>query len=485
METVHLLTLGCPKNLVDSELMLGALTEAGYEITTDPSSAQVLIVNTCAFIEAAKKESISAILEAAELKAKAPGRRLVVTGCMAQRYGAELRQEMPEIDILVGTGNFLDLPKLLRRTESASSSSARGGLREPVPSSGAAHLLPYRGATRVITGNFFSSYLKVSEGCNHQCAFCIIPKIRGVHESRPLADLVEEARRLVDGGMRELNLVAQDLTAYGRDLVPRSSLAQLLFALNELENLKWIRLLYCYPNFITDELLTAVAQLPKVVKYIDMPLQHADDEILRAMRRERSVDTVRRLLDRIRRRIPNVALRTSFIVGFPGETEQAFERLLNFVAEQRFDHVGVFTYSREEGTEAYDFAGQVPEAEKRRRRRQLMQLQAGISARRNQSFLGKEIEVLVESEIVGRRQRKQGRAWWQAPEIDGAVLLQGAAEPGEFIRARVKRTFTYDLLAETLDPDHLRGASNGKSRNGGKPQEFHGRPPAAVARYES
>jgi ribosomal protein S12 methylthiotransferase len=475
METIHLVTLGCPKNLVDSELMLGTLASAGYEITTDPAKAQVLIVNTCAFIEAAKKESISAILEAADLKAKLPGRRLVVTGCLAQRYGAQLREEMPEIDILVGTGNFLDLPELLRRSDAPTGShSATAAALEAVAPREGAHLLPYRDAPRMVTGNFFSSYLKVSEGCNHKCAFCIIPKIRGVHESRPLTDLVEEARRLVDGGVRELNLIAQDLTAYGRDLTPRSSLAELLFALNGLEGLKWIRLLYCYPNFITDELLTAIAELPKVVKYIDMPLQHADDQILRAMRRERSGDALRRLLDRIRRRIPNVALRTSFIVGFPGETEQAFQRLLDFVVEQQFHHVGVFTYSREEGTEAYDLPGQIPEAEKRRRRRRLMQLQAEISAKINQTFLGEEIEVLVESELAGRGKRMCGRAAWQAPDIDGTVLLEGIAEPGEFIRAQVKRTLTYDLLAEILHPGYLRGASNGKSRNGGESQALHG-----------
>ncbi|MBV8055807.1 MAG: MiaB/RimO family radical SAM methylthiotransferase, partial [Deltaproteobacteria bacterium] len=322
METVHLLTLGCPKNLVDSELMLGVLANAGYEISSDPANAQVLIVNTCAFIEAAKKESIAAILEAAELKANVPGRRLVVAGCMAQRYGAQLAEELPEVDIFVGTGNFLELPELLRRTEPPWLYSHRSGEGEgkAVPYVGGAHLLPYSGIPRIITGNFFTSYLKVSEGCSHQCAFCIIPRIRGAHESRPVADVIQEARRLAEGGVREINLIAQDLTAYGRDFTPRSSLAELLAGLNEIEALSWIRLLYCYPNFITDSLLEAVANLPKVVKYIDMPLQHADDMILRAMRRERSGDALRRLLERIRARVPQVALRSSFIVGFPGET---------------------------------------------------------------------------------------------------------------------------------------------------------------------
>jgi ribosomal protein S12 methylthiotransferase len=452
METVHLLTLGCPKNLVDSELMLGMLVNAGYEISTDPANAQVLIVNTCAFIEAAKKESIAAILEAAELKTNAPGRRLVVAGCMAQRYGAQLAEELPEVDIFVGTGNFLELPELLRRTETPWLHSHRIGKGESkaVPYVGGAHLLPHSDAPRIITGNFFTSYLKVSEGCSHKCAFCIIPRIRGAHESRPIADVVQEARRLAEGGVREINLIAQDLTAYGRDLMPRSSLAELLARLNEIEALSWIRLLYCYPNFVTDSLLEAVANLPKVVKYIDMPLQHADDIVLRAMRRERSGDALRRLLERIRVRVPQVALRTSFIVGFPGETEQAFHRLMGFVREQEFDRVGVFTYSREEGTSAYDLPGQVPEREKRQRRAQLMEAQAEVSLRRNQALVGKEIQVLVEGPIAGRATRMRGRTPWQAPEIDGMVVLRGAAEPGEFVCARVKQALTYDLVAEVV-----------------------------------
>jgi ribosomal protein S12 methylthiotransferase len=452
METVHLLTLGCPKNLVDSELMLGALANAGYEITTDPGSAQVLIVNTCAFIEAAKKESIAAIVEAAELKTNAPGRRLVVAGCMAQRYGEQLAQELPEIDIFVGTGNFLDLPNLLRRaaTPGANSGGVAGGI-EPIPYLGGAHLLPHSNTPRILTGAFFTSYLKVSEGCSHKCAFCIIPRIRGAHESRPIADVVLEARRLAEGGVREINLIAQDLTAYGRDLIPQSSLAELLVKLNEIQELTWIRLLYCYPNFVTDALLTAVAELPKVVKYIDMPLQHADDIMLRVMRRERSGDALRRLLDRIRGRVPQVALRTSFIVGFPGETEQSFHRLLDFVREQEFDHVGVFTYSREEGTSAYDLPGQISEREKRRRRAQLMAAQAEISLQRNRALLGKEVQVLVEGYPAGRATRMRGRTPRQAPEIDGIVMLRGAAEPGEFVRARVKQALTYDLVAEVIE----------------------------------
>jgi ribosomal protein S12 methylthiotransferase len=439
MEKVHLLTLGCPKNLADSELMLGALMGAGFEVTLDPGDAQVLIINTCAFIESAKKESIGAILEASEVKKRAAGRRLVVAGCLAQRYGAELRAELPEVDIFVGTGNFLDLPELLRRTESPES--------RPVPYAGAAHLLPTMAAPRVKTGDFFTAYLKISEGCNHKCAFCIIPKIRGLHESRTADDVIAEAESLAAVGVREINLIAQDLTAYGRDLTPPSSLAALLRRIAQVDGIRWIRLLYCYPNFVTDELLETIAELPRVVKYIDMPLQHADDTILRAMKRERSGDALRKLLERIRRKVPGVALRTSFIVGFPGEDDAAFARLADFVRTEQFDRVGVFTYSREENTAAYALDGQVPERLKRARRSELMETQAEISLRRNRGLVGQEIEVLIEGSTPGRGTRRRGRTAAQAPEIDGMVILKGEAEPGEFVRARVERALSYDLHA--------------------------------------
>jgi ribosomal protein S12 methylthiotransferase len=441
MERVHLLTLGCPKNLVDSELMLGALGAAGYGLTLDPAEADVLVINTCAFIEAAKKESLDAILEASELKAARPGRRLVVAGCLAQRYGAELRDQLPEVDIFVGTGNFLDLPDLLRSTESPE-------LR-PIPYPGAAHLLPGLEMPRARTGAVFSAYLKISEGCNHQCSFCIIPKIRGLHQSRPPAELVAEAHALAQSGVRELNLIAQDLTAYGRDLASPITLAALLRDLAGIEELRWIRLLYCYPNFVTSELLDAVAELPNVVKYIDMPLQHADDGMLRAMRRERSGAALSRLLDRIRTRLPEVTLRTSFIVGFPGEDDAAFARLQEFVRESQFDRVGVFTYSREENTAAHELAGQVPERVKRARRAELMQTQAGISRNRNRALIGSEVEVLIEEQMPARA-RLRGRIAGQAPEIDGAVFLTGEAEEGDFVRARIEKALTYDLHGRAM-----------------------------------
>jgi len=445
MEKVHLLSLGCPKNLADSELMLGALVGAGFEVTLDPDDAQVLVVNTCAFIESAKKESLDAIMEAAELKRRAAGKRLVVAGCMSQRYGAELREQLPEVDVFVGTGNFLELPELLRRTEAPEA--------RPIPYAGAAHLLPSHSAPRIRTGDYFSSYLKISEGCNHKCAFCIIPKIRGRHESRPMHDLVGEARMLAESGVRELNLIAQDLTAYGRDLEPPASLAELLYALHEVDGIRWIRLLYCYPNFVTDELLDAIAVLPKVTKYIDMPLQHADDAILRAMRRERSGAALRKILDRIRTRVPRIALRSSFIVGFPGETEEAFGRLADFVREQEFDRVGVFTYSLEENTAAFDLPGQVPERVKRARRSRLMELQAEISLKKNRALIGQELEVLVEGSVPGRATRMRGRSRSQAPDIDGSVFFRGDAAPGEFVTVRIDKALTYDLSGRMIDAE--------------------------------
>src|ERR1700683_13162 len=443
MEKVHLLSLGCPKNLADSELMIGALVNAGFELTLDPDEAQVLVVNTCAFIESAKKESLDAILEAAEVKRHGLGKRLVVAGCLSQRYGAELREQLPEVDVFVGTGNFLELPELLRRTDAPES--------RPIPYAGAAHLLPSHSAPRIKLGDYFSAYLKISEGCNHKCAFCIIPKIRGRHESRPMADLVAEARMLAAGGVRELNLIAQDLTAYGRDLHPPASLAQMLYSLNEVDGIRWIRLLYCYPNFVTDELLDAIAALPKVTKYIDMPLQHADDEILRAMRRERSGAALRKILDRIRNRVPGIALRSSFIVGFPGETEAAFERLCDFIREEQFDRLGVFTYSLEENTAASDLANQIPEKVKRSRRSRLMELQAEISLARNRALIGREMEVLVEGAIPGRATRMRGRTPSQAPDIDGSIFFKGDAAPGEFITVRIDKALTYDLSGRMID----------------------------------
>jgi ribosomal protein S12 methylthiotransferase len=433
---VFLQSLGCPKNLVDSEMMLGLIARDGGEVVLDPEAADVLVVNTCGFIGDAKKESIDAILDLARLKQSDPAKRLLVAGCLAQRYGTELQAALPEVDAFLGTGDFIRLPEIL----------ANGVHSDACAYGGPAHLLPDPAIPRVRTGHFFSAYLKVSEGCDHRCSFCIIPKIRGRHESRSIESVVAEAQALAADGVVELNLIAQDLTAYGRDRRDGSSLSQLLRALVRIDGLRWIRLLYTYPQFVSDDLLETIADEEKVCRYIDMPLQHISDYMLRRMRRERNGAAVRRLLKRIRRRIPGVAVRTAFIVGFPGETEADFAELLEFVREAGFERVGVFRYSREEGTAAASFSDQIPEAVKRRRRALLMRAQAAISAAANRRLIGSQQRVLVCGE--DQRGRLYGRLATQAPEIDGVVYLQGDLNPGEIARVRIVGADTYDLRAE-------------------------------------
>jgi ribosomal protein S12 methylthiotransferase len=439
---VHLSSLGCPKNQVDAEVMLGKLVAEGYEVTLDPDDADVMIVNTCSFIQPAKEESIETILEMAGRK-DARGAKLVVTGCLAERYGKELVAEMPEVDAFVGTGDFLRLPDVLRDLGSTGDRLARRR-GAPLAYVGAKHVLPDARVPRILTGQPFSAYLKVSEGCNHRCAFCIIPKIRGGHESRQIADLVAEATALARQGVREINLIAQDLTAYGRDLGEPSSLAALLGALARVDGIHWIRLLYCYPNFVTSELLDAIADSPKVCRYIDMPLQHGSDRMLRAMRRERSADSLRRLIERIRRRLPDMALRTSFIVGFPGETEADFIALCRFVEEIEFERVGIFRYSQEENTDAGSMPDQVSESVKEARWHTLMQIQRQVSRRRNAAWIGREVTVLACGEDDDGR--PYGRTEAQAPEIDGVVFLAGDFAPGELAAVHIDSSDDYDLF---------------------------------------
>src|SRR5579862_1468018 len=331
MKKVYLQSLGCPKNLVDSEMMLGLLARDGAEIVLDPAAADVLVVNTCGFIDGAKRESIDAILELARLKDADPTKRLVVTGCLVQRYGGDLQQSLPEVDAFLGTGDFTRLPEVV--SEGQPDATIYGG---------AAHVLPDLTIPRVRTGHFFSAYLKVSEGCDHTCSFCIIPKIRGRHESRPLDAVLAEATALARDGVVELNLIAQDLTAYGRDRRDGTTLSRLLRELVTIDGLRWIRLLYNYPRYVTDELLDTIAAEDRVCKYIDMPLQHISDRMLRAMRRERDGTAVRTLVRRIRDRIPGVAIRTAFIAGFPGETDVDFSEVVAFVRDTQLDRCGGF-----------------------------------------------------------------------------------------------------------------------------------------------
>jgi len=439
---VHFATLGCPKNQVDSEIMTGVLARRGHELVLDPDEADVLVVNTCAFITPAKEESIDAILELARVKAAREGRRLVVTGCLAQRYADDLRESLPEVDVFVGTGD------LLRIADAVEGPAAP----EPVVYRGAQHVLPAHAvATRVRTGSWWTAYLKVSEGCDHTCSFCIIPKIRGRHESRPLDDVLAEAESLAGEGVLELNLIAQDLTAYGRDLPGDVSLARLLRALAvRVPRVRWLRLLYAYPASVTDELLEVMADEGAVCRYLDMPLQHIADPMLRAMRRERSGEAIRRLIARVREAVPGIALRSSFIVGFPGETDAHVDELCAFLEEAEFERVGVFRYSEEEGTHAATLPGHLPEPVKQARWERVMAVQAGVAARRAAAQVGRVVEVLVEERDA--RGRRVGRTATQAPEIDGTIVLRGRAEPGELVRVRVTGADTYDLRGDILAP---------------------------------
>ena len=437
---VHLVTLGCPKNQVDSEVMLGVLARRGHEMVLDPDAADVLVVNTCAFIGPAKEESIDAILDLAAVKAARAGRRLVVSGCLAQRYADDLQQALPEVDVFVGTGD------LLRIADAVEAPLADA----PVVYRGAQHVLPPHGvAARVRTGAWWTAYLKVSEGCDHACSFCIIPKIRGRHESRSMDDLVAEAASLAAEGAVELSLIAQDLTAYGRDLPGDASLARLLRALAvRVPDVRWLRLLYAYPSSVTDELLEVMADEPAVCPYLDMPLQHISDRMLRTMRRERSGAAIRRLIARIRRAVPEIALRTSFIVGFPGETDADVRELCDFLEEAEFDHVGVFRYSQEENTPAAAFPEQLSEAVKTERWERVMAAQARIASRRAAAHRGRTVEVLVEGRDA--RGRLIGRTRGQAPEIDGRTYLHGRGAAGDLVQARIVGTETYDLVGDIV-----------------------------------
>jgi ribosomal protein S12 methylthiotransferase len=439
---VYLVTLGCPKNQVDSEVMLGVLVRRGHEIVLDPALADALVVNTCSFITPAKEESIQTILDLARMRA---GRRLVVTGCLAQRYADELREALPEVDVFVGTGDLLRIAEAVEAPAGA----------EPAVYRGAQHVLPARElAARVRTGAWWTAYVKVSEGCDHTCSFCIIPAIRGRHESRPMADVLAEASALAAEGTVEANLIAQDLTAYGRDRRDGTSLAVLLRALAvRVPGLRWLRLLYAYPASVTDELLEVMATEPAVCPYLDLPLQHVSDRMLRAMRRERSGGAIRRLVARIRAAVPGIALRSAFIVGFPGEREDDVRQLCDFLEETRFDHVGVFVYSREEGTAAAALPDQVPEGVKRERRARVMAVQARVVAARLRARVGTEVEVLIER--AARAGRLVGRTRTQAPGIDGVVRVRAHGAPplpGDVVPVRLTEVDGYDLVGETAPP---------------------------------
>ncbi len=439
---VYMHTLGCPKNRVDSEVMLGTLSEAGYRLVRDPEQAEVIVVNTCGFIESAKVESVDAIVELAQLKGAGRCKKLVVTGCLVQRHGEELARELPEVDHFLGTGAYADVARIV------SDAQAR---RLVVPDPDFVHSAS---TPRVNSLPSHTAYLKIAEGCDNACAFCIIPKLRGPQRSRPVDDVVAEAEALAGQGTIEVSLVAQDLTAYGMDLPGRPRLHQLLRALAQVDGLRWIRLHYAYPRDVPDALVEAIADEPRIVKYLDMPLQHSSDRLLRAMKRGRDSVFLRELLARLRARIPGLALRTSLIVGLPGETEGDFEDLLRFVEEQRFERLGVFEFSPEEGTPAAEMARQVPDEVKRARFERVMELQQRISREHQRSMIGRRVEVLVEGRAEETEHLLAGRHAQQAPEIDGLTYVNdGVAYPGEIATVEVTDASEYDLVGRVVARD--------------------------------
>lgn len=467
---IGLISLGCPKNLVDSEVMLGLAAREGHELTRDAADADVLVVNTCAFIDGAKRESIDTILEMAEHKKTGRCTRLVVTGCMAERYRDELLEQIPEIDAVLGTG---EVPEIVRALGPGGVGPRAGGqalvplLRAdgstvgdtvPVPEARTDGGLPtylYDADTpRLLATPRHYAYVKIAEGCDYSCGFCIIPTLRGKYRSRPVDSIVEEATRLAAGGVKELLLISQDTTFYGIDRGERGALAALLRRLDQVEGLEWIRLLYLYPTTITDAVLKAIAESRKVCRYIDLPLQHASDAVLKRMRRPGTRASYLKLLAKIRTMLPGVTLRTTFIVGYPGETDADFEALQDFVREVGFDHVGVFTYSHEEGTPAFGLDDDIPAAVKTRRQRQLMKLQQGIVAKAQKRRIGERLRLVVDGPAAEHELVLRARTIGQAPDIDPQVYLTecdpSEFSTGQFIEAEVTGARGYDLVARPL-----------------------------------
>jgi ribosomal protein S12 methylthiotransferase len=463
---IGMISLGCPKNLVDSEVMLGLAEQSGHELTREAAEADVLVVNTCAFIDKAKQESIDAILEMAEHKKTGNCRKLVVTGCMAERYRQELQAQIPEIDVLLGTGEVPEIARVLentthRGTEAprfipllrANGERVRPAARSPEP--GALPSYIYDADTpRLLATPRHYAYVKIAEGCDYKCAFCIIPTLRGHYRSRPADSIVREAASLAARGVKELLLISQDTSFYGVDRGERGALAGLLRQLNGVAGLEWVRMLYLYPTTIGEDVLEAMAECEKVAKYIDLPLQHASDAVLKRMKRPGTRATYEALLNRIRQRVPGVTLRTTFIVGFPGETDADFAALQSFVEETGFDHLGVFTYSHEEGTSAYGLADDVPARVKRQRQAKLMSIQKKIVARAQKARVGRRVRLLVDGPSSEHELVMRARLEGQAPDIDPLVYLTDCdAErltPGTMIDAEVVGSRGYDLLARPL-----------------------------------
>jgi ribosomal protein S12 methylthiotransferase len=441
-EKVSMVSLGCPKNLVDAEVMLGYMDREGYEVTTDERDADIIIVNTCSFIKEAKQESVDAILDLADRKHDARCKLLVVTGCLPQRYQEELSRELPEVDIFVGTGDYPRIAEIIAEQRK------KGG---QIRYTGDPNLLYDEESLRLKSSPYYTAYLKIAEGCSNCCSYCVIPSLRGAFRSRPMERLLREAEELVKGGVREINLIAQDITVFGNDLKGGESLDSLIGGLVKLEGLSWIRLLYAYPDGISDGLIRLIRDEEKVCKYLDVPLQHISDPVLKRMNRRGSETEIRALIEKLRTEIPGITLRTSFIVGFPGETDEDFKKLLHFVEEAQFDRMGVFCYSREEGTPAAAMPDQVSERIKRERYRKLMKAQARVSFKRNRCLINSTELAIIEGYSEETELLLKGRTSRQAPDIDGQVYITaGNANIGDIVTLRITDSSDYDLIGEIV-----------------------------------
>ena len=449
MNKVGFISLGCPKNLVDSEVMMGQLKQKGYQITADAEDADTVVVNTCGFINSAKKESIDAILEAARLKTDGKAKRLIVAGCLVERYRDELKAEMPEVDAFIGTSQINDILSVCDPNTNTRSLPV-----VPLGNQSATYLYD-ESTPRVLATPSHYAFLKIAEGCDRPCAFCFIPQMRGHFRSRRFGSIVAEAHQLAEEGVKELILVAQDSSRYGEDLGKQDALAHLLRELSHTDGIDWVRVMYTYPTHISDSFLEVLAEEPKAVKYLDMPLQHASQNVLKSMKRGGNRASLERLIERVRGRVPGIAVRTTFITGFPGETEKDFNELLAFVKNVEFDRVGVFTYSDEEGTPAFDLPNKVEPKIAKQRRGRLMKEQAKIARRKNKARIGEIVRVLFEGESNESELLWQGRMETQAPDIDGCVLINDAPEefeplPGTLVDVLITEAQEYDLVGRIV-----------------------------------
>ena len=463
MKNVLFVSLGCDKNLVDSEKMLGLLHEAGYRVAQEESEADAIVVNTCCFIHDAKEESVETILEMAEWKKKGRLKALIVTGCMAQRYQDEIQQEIPEVDAVIGTTGYTEIVPILDEIlAEAEASQKEAAVEEPKEKSfvnccPSIDLLPASLADkRVVTTGGYTAYLKIAEGCNKRCTYCIIPYIRGHYRSFPLEDRLEEARKLAEGGVKDLILIAQETTVYGMDCYGRKALPELLTKLCEIEGIEWIRILYCYPEEITDELIAVMKKEKKICHYLDIPIQHSEDTILKRMGRRTNRAELVSLVEKLRKEIPDIVLRTTLITGFPGETEEEFKNMVDFVDSMEFDRLGVFPYSAEEGTKAAEMDGQITEEVKESRRDEIMALQQEISADKAASRIDDEMSVLIEGYLY-EDDIYIGRTYMDAPKVDGNVFVRAEEEliSGDIVPVRITGANEYDLMGDVIYADEF------------------------------